>query len=203
MSDKASREQKPEPELPQGVNSAIILGVALVFEFGLAAAAWYLTPILTGSTLAEQLAVDQPSLTLTYGLGGGLAALLAVLAAYSTIVQYRRVLYEHVVDKLRLLPPLVLGAAGVGAAVGEELFFRGLLLPWIGLVPSSLLFGLLHVSSRESWLYYGLTAAVIGAGFGLLFLWTGSLVAPMIAHAAYNLLVTYFIAKGLFEPEEA
>ena len=65
----------------------------------------------------------------------------------------------------------------------EELFFRGVLLPEMGLVLSSLCFGALHALC----LVYFVWATVIGAGLATLALAGGSLVTPIAAHATYNL----------------
>jgi len=136
------------------------------------------------------------------GFLGGVAALLAVSAAYAAFPGYRQALAAEVLSFLRRVPPGFLATAGVLAAVGEELFFRGLLQPWLGLVPAAVLFGALHVSGPRSWLYYALTAACLGLGLGLLFRVTGSLVAPITAHLTYNLLVTYALAQGYFPVPE-
>jgi len=65
----------------------------------------------------------------------------------------------------------------------EEFFFRGVLMPEIGLGASSVVFGLLHA---VNWIYVA-WAALIGAGLGLLATHGGSLVAPAVAHATFNL----------------
>ena len=79
-----------------------------------------------------------------------------------------------------------------GAPVVEEIAYRGLLLgglrafvpDWLALVVSSALFALVHS--------YGLTGtldvALLGALFGLLYLRTGSLLAPIACHAGINAL---------------
>jgi membrane protease YdiL (CAAX protease family) len=69
------------------------------------------------------------------------------------------------------------------SGVSEELFFRGILLPELGLVASSVLFGLLHALTP----LYGAWATLTGAGFGLLALYGGSLLTPIAAHTVYNL----------------
>lgn len=87
----------------------------------------------------------------------------------------------------------------LSAGVGEELMFRGLLQtviivywPWgtdwglniiLGIVVSSVLFGLCHSLTK----CYALLAGLIGAAFGFVYLATGSLLVPMIAHALYDL----------------
>jgi membrane protease YdiL (CAAX protease family) len=69
------------------------------------------------------------------------------------------------------------------SGASEEFFFRGVLLPEIGLGLSSVLFGLLHA---VNWIYVA-WAALTGAGLGLLAMHGGSLVAPFVAHATFNL----------------
>jgi membrane protease YdiL (CAAX protease family) len=85
----------------------------------------------------------------------------------------------------------LLGVA-VASAVGEELLFRGLLVPLAGVVLSSLVFGALHqirgaTAARYGWMAW---ATVMGLIFGALFAATGSLVGPILGHLiinAYNL----------------
>ena len=83
---------------------------------------------------------------------------------------------------------LLLAAATAGA---EELFFRGGLLPLIGVIPQALLFGLFHPVPRRAWAY-PVFAAVAGLVFGELTLVTGSLLPAVVAHFAVNL-------QGLWE----
>lgn len=75
---------------------------------------------------------------------------------------------------------------GVASALGEELLFRGALVPLLGIMASSLAFGLLHqVRGRGRWIWAG-WAAVMGMLFALLFMTTGSLLGPLLAHAIVN-----------------
>lgn len=92
-----------------------------------------------------------------------------------------------------LAPHLVDGAkrrdlvlASILSGVGEEAFFRGALQPEIGLVASSLLFGVLHVGPDRR--YFVWTVWAVGAGFlvGLLYSWTGGILAPVTAHVLHN-----------------
>lgn len=72
------------------------------------------------------------------------------------------------------------------SSVGEELLFRGLVQPWVGLWLQALLFGLLHQMPGPSrWAWVG-WASVIGLVFGAVFAGTGSLVGPVVAHAIIN-----------------
>ena len=84
------------------------------------------------------------------------------------------------------------------AGIGEEILFRGFIFvvifefwPWglefnmniiVAVIVSSVLFGLGHYISA---LYFFITG-LLGAVFCLVFLWTGSLIAPVVAHALYD-----------------
>ena len=70
--------------------------------------------------------------------------------------------------------------------LGEELLFRGVMQPEIGLAATSIIFGLLHSGFNRQLLRYGLWAALIGALLGSLYLWTGNLWGSIVAHAVTN-----------------
>ena len=89
---------------------------------------------------------------------------------------------------------------GIASAVGEELFFRGLLAPALGLVLSSLAFGMLHqLRGRAGWVWTG-WATLMGLVFGALFLATGSLLGPLVAHAAINVANLRFLRDTEVDP---
>lgn len=81
-------------------------------------------------------------------------------------------------------------AAVVVAPLAEELLFRGLVLRQIrqrfgtfpALLASSVLFAAMHGDPAQM-----LTYTALGAGFGLSYLWTGSLWTPVVMHALWNL----------------
>jgi membrane protease YdiL (CAAX protease family) len=79
----------------------------------------------------------------------------------------------------------ILIVAGL-SSLGEELLFRGLLVPWLGVIISAALFGLAHqIRGPSRWVWIG-WATVMGAALGAIFAATGSLVGPLIAHAVIN-----------------
>jgi membrane protease YdiL (CAAX protease family) len=79
----------------------------------------------------------------------------------------------------------ILVIAGL-SSLGEELFFRGLLVPIVGVVPPALFFGLIHQMKGPSrWVWAG-WATVVGLMLGAVFALTGSLVGPLLAHAIVN-----------------
>jgi CAAX protease family protein len=72
------------------------------------------------------------------------------------------------------------------SGVGEEAFFRGALQPALGIVATSILFGALHVGPDRRYLVWTLWAIGTGFLFGLLYEWTGGLLAPITAHVLHN-----------------
>lgn len=84
------------------------------------------------------------------------------------------------------LPPAGIVVLAALSSVGEELLFRGLFQPWMGLWPQAILFGLLHQlpgPSRWIWVSW---AFLVGLALGALFALTGSLLGPLAAHALVN-----------------
>lgn len=77
-------------------------------------------------------------------------------------------------------------ALGLSAGVGEELLMRGAIQPRFGLVPTSLLFALLHTQYGLTFVLVGLFA--IGMLLGVLRNRYGT-IAPIIAHALFNTIV--------------
>ncbi|MEO7327531.1 MAG: type II CAAX endopeptidase family protein [Minicystis sp.] len=79
----------------------------------------------------------------------------------------------------------ILLVAGL-SSLGEELLFRGLLTPTVGVVISALLFGLAHqIKGPSRWVWAG-WAMTVGLGLGAIFAATGSLVGPLLCHALVN-----------------
>jgi hypothetical protein len=77
-------------------------------------------------------------------------------------------------------------AIAVASAAGEELLFRGLMVPIFGVLVSALVFGGLHQirgPARWGWMAW---ATLMGVVFGALFAATGSLAGPIAAHVAIN-----------------
>lgn len=83
------------------------------------------------------------------------------------------------------VPLAVLVSALTG--LGEEVFFRGLLLRKIGNAPQAALFGLAHLNYLQA-LEVAVTAA-LGFLFGRVVERTRSLWGPVVAHAAFNAVI--------------
>jgi uncharacterized protein len=102
-----------------------------------------------------------------------------------------------------VLKPLVLADIiwlGLLPGMSEELLFRGVMLPAIGLnaaglVATSLLFGVLHLSGPQQWPYV-VWASAVGFLLGYSALATGNLLVPIVAHVVTNLLSSYLWKLG-------
>jgi hypothetical protein len=98
------------------------------------------------------------------------------------------------------LRPVVHGAddtvillTAIASGVGEELFFRGLLVPVVGAWVSSAAFGLLHqVRGRARWAWAA-WAAIMGMVFAGLFELTGHLEGAIVAHVIINTVNLRFL----------
>ncbi len=125
---------------------------------------------------------------------------------------------DGLLKSLLSLSPLELVLISLCAGVGEELLFRGWMLPWMAggsmqgavslwrlpdvetaelwaaIIGSSVAFGLVHPISK----LYVVIAGLMGLYFGILMVWSGNLLVPIIAHSAYDaaeLLLTSWQSK--------
>ncbi len=81
---------------------------------------------------------------------------------------------------------------GLLPGLSEEILFRGVMLPALGLnlfavIISSLLFGILHFSGAGQWPYV-VWATVVGFALGYAALITNNLFVPILAHIITNLV---------------
>ena len=126
------------------------------------------------------------------GLGLGLLITTASSLVYRIWPGYRQSAdyYLQLVLKPLILPDIIW--LGLLPGLSEELLFRGVMLPALGLnaegvVISSLCFGVLHLSNPKQWPYVA-WASVVGALLGASVLVTGNLLVPIVAHIATNLI---------------
>lgn len=130
------------------------------------------------------------------GLGLGLAISGASLLAFYLWPAYRRsaaFYLKFVLEPLQLPDVLWLGLL---PGLSEELLFRGVMLPTIGLSivglgVSSFCFGVLHLSGWRQWPYM-VWATLIGGVLGGSAIATGNLWVPIVAHISTNLMSSFF-----------
>jgi hypothetical protein len=164
---------------------AVITAYAAVGAFAIA------TSVLLGS---DPMTCDgwlgargAASFLLSLGLGVPLGA----LTIFSTRIVVRRAPWAHALHAA--LRPAVHSADDVtvlavaaASSAGEELLFRGLLVPIVGVFLSSVLFGAVHQvrgPARWAWMAW---ATLMGFLIASVFAATGSLAGPLVAHAAIN-----------------
>ena len=76
----------------------------------------------------------------------------------------------------------------VTSGLGEELLFRAAIQPELGLLATSLLFGVVHWPVQRDLVLWPVFAFVVGLLLGWLFLVTGAVIAPAVAHGTVNLI---------------
>jgi len=186
------RPAGPAPSDPDGSDLAVtsfvrfglyfyggMIAVALIWRMGL-----YHESILFSSASAES-AGGHPLRDVAIGVAVGVAVVLASELA-TRLTGWGDALARELASAIGpvSVPDAILLAMASG--LGEELFFRGALQPRVGLVVASLAFGAMHfVPRREMWPWTGF-ALVVGLLFGVMFEWTGSIVAPVVAHTVVN-----------------
>ena len=160
-----------------GITAILLLAIAKVWQ---KLGAVPLLPFqLTTSALLYSLALAT-GITLTSGI------------IYRLWPAYRR--SADIYLKLVIEPLIWTDIIWLGLLPGlsEELLFRGVMLPALGLnltalAISSILFGVLHLSGNGQWPYV-IWAAIVGFALGYSALITGNLVVPVVAHIITNLI---------------
>lgn len=132
-------------------------------------------------------------------LAGGTLLLTRALVRRSG---WARALHLELRPSVHAAGDAALALRGVGSAVAEELVFRALLVPLVGLWVASVAFGAVHLlhgggRSARSW---AASAAVMGLLFGTLYLATGSLLGPIVAHATINVANLRFLRDTELAP---
>lgn len=119
-------------------------------------------------------------------------ALVVVLLGSAWILEktlpsfrYASSLLEQALSQFNITLPFAFALAAL-SSLAEEIFFRGALMPIIGVWGQALLFGLLHPMPRRAWIYMVFTF-VAGVCFGYATLWAGSLIPAILAHFVINL----------------
>jgi membrane protease YdiL (CAAX protease family) len=122
-------------------------------------------------------------------LGAGVwigAVTIAATRAMVRRAEWARALHEALRPAVHGAGDGALVAVALASAFGEELLFRGLLVPVLGVVLPAVLFGALHqIRGRARWGWMA-WATLMGLVFGVVFAATGSLAGPIAAHALVN-----------------
>jgi membrane protease YdiL (CAAX protease family) len=107
----------------------------------------------------------------------------AWLGVWTLLVQYG---YTASLAKEYVNPsPAQILLGGVTAACGEEIFFRGFIQQWLGLVVASLVFMVAHFGRKVRVVSYW--SIFQGLYLGLFFAYSKNLIVPMIAHGLFDM----------------
>lgn len=146
------------------------------------------------------------------GVGLGFVAVSQVLDRYSEWAQELGREFGKIFGELRVEQVLILAVA---SGIGEEAFFRGCLqqvltevafsgawAEWIALTVTSVGFGLLHIGPDfRKFFPWTIMAVAFGFVFGGMYLYTGDLLAPIVAHFTINFFNIMAISQKYGVPE--
>ncbi|MFM7384598.1 MAG: lysostaphin resistance A-like protein [Microcystaceae cyanobacterium] len=170
-----------------GVTALILLAIAKVWQwFGaIALLPWQITgPAVLGGVVLAGAIITMSGL------------IYRVWPAYRESADS----YLQLVIKPLLWPDLIW--LGLLPGLSEELLFRGIMLPAFGfdliaVIASSLIFGVLHLSSWQQWPYV-VWATLVGFFLGYTALLTGNLAIPIVAH-----ILTNWVSSALWKYSRA
>lgn len=126
------------------------------------------------------------------GIALGLAVVLSTKLA-TRHYQWARDLRASFNDLLGPLTGREIFILALASSVGEELLFRGALMPWFGVWIQAAIFAALHIGPGKRFLPWTASAFVLGVAFGYLAQRTSNLGGPIAAHFTINFLNLKFI----------
>ncbi len=185
-----------EPDLYSLTRTQVLVAIAIsAIAFLVLAKLW----LYFGSV--QLLSVRSEVNDLLWGVGLGIAITAASAVVYWLWPAYRQSTDFYLDMVLRPLAWPDLIWLGLLPGLSEELLFRGVMLPALGLNPLGILvtavcFGVLHLSSLEHWPYV-VWATIVGIALGYSALWSGNLLVPVLAH-----IITNCLSSGLWKWRE-
>ncbi|HEY4119811.1 MAG TPA: CPBP family intramembrane glutamic endopeptidase [Byssovorax sp.] len=137
-------------------------------------APWISLPAFTASSISA-----------TLGIGTAGVVVVGTRVAVARFAWARR-LHDELQPFARGLTSRDVIVVAVLSSLGEELLFRGLLTPTVGVVASAVIFGLVHQTRGASRWVWSLWACGVGVVLASIFALTGSLLGPLLAHGIIN-----------------
>ena len=175
----------PELEPLSRTQILVFMGITAVFLLAIAKI-WQ----KLGAVQLLSFQLNPQALLWSLGLAVGITISSGII--YRLWPSYRRSadMYLELVIKPLMWTDLIW--LGLLPGLSEELLFRGVMLPALGLniaavALSSVLFGVLHLSGAGQWPYV-VWATIVGFALGYCALMTGNLLVPVIAHITTNLV---------------
>jgi len=174
---------------PDTANFYITSALSLLFPF---AALSYMTHKgIRPSGLIGALGLSKDKFTLNI-VGIGLLVFFALFTLELLVNLFSTIINVPIDTNVNLLlqnaPIWFLIFTGVIAPINEEIFFRGFLVPRIGIILSAIIFGILHASYNSTFGVEIIAAFIFGSIAGYVLRKSGSLYPSIIAHVMINSL---------------
>jgi uncharacterized protein len=178
-----TNSQNPDIEPLSRSQILIAMAVTATILFGVAKLWMYF-----GDIQLRPLVPTVMNLGFGIALGLGLTGLSGIVYAVWGLYRESADFYLAMVLKPLSIPDMVW--LGVLPGLSEELLFRGVMLPAMGLDPigivlSSLCFGVLHMTNAKQW-PYAVWATIVGMCLAFTMVETGNLLIPIVAHITTN-----------------
>ncbi|MCP5057825.1 MAG: CPBP family intramembrane metalloprotease [bacterium] len=134
----------------------------------------------------------------TSGLVGLVAGLVLVVLSrmWTSATASGTALAEALGELVRGLSLPAVALLALASGLAEEMLFRGALQAQVGWLLASLLFGAAHYLPGPGLRIWAVFALLAGGIFGGLFVWTGTLVAPVAAHITVNGLNLRWLSRA-------
>jgi len=129
---------------------------------------------------------DSTLISLALGVLTAVCTVLLGLVVYRLAPVMREISDEIAPRIIDGVPVRDLMLLSLFSGVGEEAFFRGAMQPEFGIVVASIVFGLVHIGPDRRYLVWTAWAVFAGFLFGALYIATGGILAPVIAHVLHN-----------------
>jgi membrane protease YdiL (CAAX protease family) len=115
------------------------------------------------------------------------------------VVHLVRIVEQRVAPLFAGSGPMVLVVVALLAGLGEEALFRGVVQPalaahlplLVAIAATAMLFGAAHWITPT----YALLAGIVGAYLGGLFVLSGNLLVPIVAHALYDVVALALLVR--------
>jgi len=140
---------------------------------------------------------------LAWGIGATAPLLLGLAWCLHTtappVVRLVRLVEQRLAPLFAGSGPMAVVLIALAAGVGEEALFRGVVQPAlaahspiaIAVLLTGLLFGAAHWITPT----YALLASIVGSYLGALFVLSGNLLAPVVAHALYDVIALAVLVR--------
>jgi len=137
------------------------------------------------------LCIKPSALALAAGIAGAiwLGLWTLIVRGGYTIVKGRAYSEQLTASLAKYYPdpgPIQVLLGGLTAACGEEIFFRGFIQQWLGLLIASLLFMVAHMGKKDIRIV-SYWSVFQGLYLGLFYAYSKNLLVPMIAHGLFDM----------------